>query len=159
MDEIDEKERSGQTEQSEQKKQAEQGDECADQTTEQTEKPAGRKRRMAVSAHTARCHARAMSLPPVTAGYPLIRQIILENQGKAVTGLRLWVVSPEGFFQPWERDLPAIPADTALPAAEIPALVFDAQQYGGADKLAAGFIRRRSSPAAREIKGTKLSGF
>ena len=143
MDEIDEKERSGQTEQSEQTKQAEQGDECADQTTEQTEKPAGQETpegglRIQLDA------MRAMSLPLLTAGYPLIRQIVLENQGKAaVTGLRLRVVSPEGFFQPWERDLPAIPADTALPA-EIPALVFDAQKM--------------AEPAAREIKGTKLSG-
>ena len=154
MDEIDEKERSGQTEQSEQTKQAEQGDECADQTTEQTEKPAGQETpegglRIQLDA------MRAMSLPLLTAGYPLIRQIVLENQGKAaVTGLRLRVVSPEGFFQPWERDLPAIPADTALPA-EIPALVFDAQKMAERQPDSSG---RRSSPAAREIKGTKLSG-
>ena len=154
MDEIDEKERSGQTEQSEQKKQAEQGDECADQTTEQTEKPAGQETpdgglRIQLDA------MRAMSLPLLTAGYPLIRQIVLENQGKAaVTGLRLRVVSPEGFFQPWERDLPAIPADTALPA-EIPALVFDAQKMAELTEPAAGFIRAEVVSGGAGDKGNE----
>ena len=154
MDEIDEKERSGQTEQSEQTKQAEQGDECADQTTEQTEKPAGQETpegglRIQLDA------MRAMSLPLLTAGYPLIRQIVLENQGKAaVTGLRLRVVSPEGFFQPWERDLPAIPADTALPA-EIPALVFDAQKMAELTEPAAGFIRAEVVSGGAGDKGNE----
>lgn len=131
MDDIEEKERSEKTNQ---------GDECAEQPEEQIVKPAEQKSpESGIRIQLDAVHA--MSLPLLTAGYPVIRQMVLENREKiSVTGLMLRVISPEGFFKSWEKKLPAMPADTAQPA-EIPALVFDAQKMAELAEPVTGTIR------------------